>query len=111
MADGGLMGLKFPLLEDQGADIARAYGVTDPSGKKALRAFFVIDPEGVIQHATVNALNIGRSVDEMLRVVQAAQYVKAHGDEVCPMDWKPGAATMKPNEKGKKEFFEKRGKK
>jgi peroxiredoxin 2/4 len=106
--DGGLAGLKYPLVEDQGAAITRSFGVTTADGRKALRATFLIDPNGIVQHATVNALNVGRSVDETLRVAQAFQYAAQHNDEVCPMDWKPGAVTMKPNEGGKKEYFEKR---
>lgn len=106
--DGGLQGLKYPLIEDQGAAITRAFGVTTADGRKALRATFLVDPNGVVQHATINALNAGRSVDETLRVVQAFQYASQHSDEVCPMDWKPGEATMKPSEAGKKQYFEKR---
>ena len=104
--DGGIEGLKYPLLEDLGGAIADLYGVK--VGNKALRALFLIDPQGTVQHATINNLSVGRSVDETLRVVQAFQWVAQHGDEVCPMDWKPGATTMKPNEAGKKEYFKKR---
>lgn len=106
--DGGLQGLKYPLVEDQGAAITRSFGVLTPDTKKALRATVLIDPNGVVVHAGVNANNVGRSVDETLRLVQAFQYATQHSDEVCPMDWKPGAAAMKPNESGKKEYFEKR---
>lgn len=106
--DGGLQGLKYPLVEDQGAAITRSFGVLTPDGKKALRATILIDPNGVVVHAGVNANNVGRSVDETIRLVQAFQYATQHSDEVCPMDWKPGATAMKPNEGGKKEYFEKR---
>jgi peroxiredoxin (alkyl hydroperoxide reductase subunit C) len=104
--DGGLEGLKYPLLEDLGGQIAQKYGVLN--GTVALRGMFLIDPEGVVQHATVNNLSVGRSVDESLRVIQAFQWVAEHGSEVCPADWKPGKTTMKPSEAGKKEFFSKR---
>ena len=107
--EGGVQGLKYPLLEDLSRVIAQKYGVL--AGNKALRAMYLIDPNGVVQHVTINNLSVGRSVDETLRVVQAFQWVAQHGDEVCPMDWKPGATTMKPNEKGKKEYFEKRSSK
>lgn len=104
--DGGVEGLKYGLLEDLGGKIADKYGVL--LGSKAARALFLIDPNGVVQHVTVNNLNVGRSVDETLRVVQAFQWVAQHGDEVCPMDWKPGEKTMKPTETGKKEYFSQR---
>jgi alkyl hydroperoxide reductase subunit AhpC len=74
----------------------------------ALRGVFVIDEEGVIQSATVNHLGIGRSVDEVLRTLQAAQTVKITG-EVCPANWKPGDDTMKPDPKGAMAYFEKHG--
>lgn len=106
--EGGVAGIRYPLVEDQGAAITRAYGVSTPDGRKALRAAFLIDPNGVVQHATVNANNVGRSVDETLRVIQAFQYAAQHPDEVCPIDWKPGQTAMKPTERGKKEYFEKR---
>lgn len=68
----------------------------------ALRGLFIIDKEGVVQHATINNLAFGRNVDETLRVLQALQYVQAHPDEVCPAGWKPGSATMKPDPTGSK---------
>lgn len=106
--DGGVAGLRYPLVEDQGGAISRALGVLNPAGIKALRATYIVDPAGVVQHVTINNLPVGRSVDETLRVIQGFQYVSEHSGEVCPMDWKPGANVMKENEKGKKEFFEKR---
>lgn len=104
--EGGIEGLKYGLIEDLGGSIASKYGVLH--GNKALRAMFLVDPNGTVQHMTVNNLSVGRSVEETLRVVQAFQWVAQHGDEVCPADWKPGATTMKPNEAGKKEYFAKR---
>ncbi len=104
--EGGVAGLRYPLIEDQGGAISSAFGILN--GTKALRAAFLVDPNGVVQHATINNLPVGRSIEETLRVIQAFQYVSQHGDEVCPMDWKPGASTMKPNEKGKRDYFEKR---
>jgi len=71
----------------------------------ALRGLFIIDKEGVIQHATVNNLAFGRSVEETLRTLQAIQYVQKNPDEVCPASWQPGQKTMKPTPKDSKEFF------
>jgi len=100
---GGISGLSYPLLADLNKQMAAEYGVLTDAGV-ALRGLFLIDPEGVVQHATINNLGVGRSVDETLRVLQAFQYVKAHG-EVCPADWKPGGKSMKADWKGSKEYF------
>lgn len=71
----------------------------------ALRGLFLIDPKGLIRHATINDLPIGRSVDEALRVLQACQFTDKHG-EVCPANWHPGSKSMKADPKGSKEYFE-----
>jgi len=101
---GGIKGLGYPLLEDLKKELATAYGVLAEDGAVALRGLFLIDPEGVVQHATVNNLGVGRSVDETLRVLQAFQHVREHG-EVCPADWKPGTKTMKADWEKSKEYF------
>ena len=101
---GGIKGLAYPLLEDLKKELAAAYGVLDEAGAVALRGLFLIDPDGVVQHATVNNLGVGRSVDETLRLLQAFQYVREHG-EVCPADWKPGTKAMKADWEKSKEYF------
>jgi peroxiredoxin 2/4 len=101
---GGIKGLAYPLLEDLRKELAAAYGVLDEAGAVALRGLFLIDPDGVVQHATVNNLGVGRSVDETLRVLQAFQHVREHG-EVCPADWKPGTKSMKADWEKSKEYF------
>ena len=63
----------------------------------ALRGSFVINPEGEIKAYEVNDLGIGRSADELLRKVQAAQFVAEHGDQVCPAKWQPGEETLVPS--------------
>ncbi len=103
---GGIEGLRYPLLADMDKTLAQDYGVLDPSAGVALRGLFVIDPDGVVQHATINNLAIGRSVDETLRIVQAAQYVRENG-EVCPANWQPGSDSMKADWQGSKEYFSK----
>ena len=102
--EGGIKSLAYPLLEDLRKELAEAYGVLDEAGAVALRGLFLIDPEGIVQHATVNNLGVGRSVDETLRVLQAFQYTREHG-EVCPADWKPGTKTMKADWEKSKEYF------
>ncbi len=101
--DGGLGPVSFPLIADLSKEIARAYDVL-LAGGIALRGLFIIDPKGIVRHATINDLPVGRSVDEVIRVIQAFQYVEKHG-EVCPANWKPGADTMKPDPVGSKKYF------
>jgi peroxiredoxin (alkyl hydroperoxide reductase subunit C) len=102
---GGVGDLAYPLVADLKKDISDDYNVLDPAEGIALRGLFIIDKDGVIQHATINNLAFGRSVDETLRTLQAIQYVQSHPDEVCPAGWTPGAATMKPDPVGSKEYF------
>lgn len=103
--EGGLGDLAYPLVADLKKEISTAYNVLDPAEGIALRGLFIIDKDGVVQHATINNLGFGRSVDETLRVLQAIQYVQSHPDEVCPANWQPGAATMNPDPVKSKEFF------
>jgi alkyl hydroperoxide reductase subunit AhpC len=105
--DGGLGDVSFPLIADLNKSIAQAYDVLLGAGI-ALRGLFIIDPKGTVRHATVNDLPIGRNVDEVLRVIQALQFTDEHG-EVCPANWKPGEATMKPDPVGSKAYFSTHG--
>ncbi|GLC46217.1 hypothetical protein PLESTB_001536400 [Pleodorina starrii] len=102
--EGGLGDLAYPLVADLKKEISKAFGVLSDDGI-ALRGLFIIDKEGVVQHATINNLAFGRSVDETKRVLQAIQYVQSNPDEVCPAGWTPGSKTMKPDPKGSKEYF------
>jgi peroxiredoxin 2/4 len=102
--EGGVGDLKYPLVSDLKHEIARKYYVENEEGV-ALRGLFIIDPDGVIQHATVNNAPIGRNVDETVRILQAVKYVRDNPDEVCPAGWQPGSKTMKPTPTDSKEFF------
>lgn len=82
--------VKFPVLADTNHEISKNYQVLIDDAGIALRGTFIIDPKGVLQHMTVNALNVGRSADETLRTLQAVKT----GD-LCPANWKPGQATLK----------------
>ncbi len=97
--------MRYPLVSDLKKEISAAYNVLDPEAGVALRGLFIIDKEGIIQHATINNLAFGRSVDETLRTLQAIQYVQSHPDEVCPANWQPGQKTMHPDPVKSKEFF------
>jgi peroxiredoxin 3 len=105
-AKGGLGDVTFPIVADLTKDIAQAYDVLLKKAGIALRGLFIIDPKGVIRHATINDLPVGRNVDEVIRVIQAFQYVEEHG-EVCPANWTPGKDSMKPDPKGSQEYFQK----
>lgn len=83
--ESGVEGVKIPMLEDTNHQISRDYGVLIEEKGIALRGTFVIDPDGALQYQTVHSLNIGRSVSETLRVVEA---LKSGG--LCPVEWKPG---------------------
>lgn len=99
---GGIGEMNIPLLSDINKDIARDYGVLIEEDGIALRGLFVIDPQGILRHSTINDLPVGRNVDEVLRVVQAFKHADATG-EVVPCNWKPGKATINVAEADK--FF------
>jgi peroxiredoxin (alkyl hydroperoxide reductase subunit C) len=103
---GGLGDLAYPLVADLNKSIARDYGCLIEEAGVALRGLYVIDPKGVVRAAIVHDLPVGRSVDEVLRVIKAFQFVEKHG-EVCPANWSEGKATMKADPKGSKEYFAK----
>jgi peroxiredoxin (alkyl hydroperoxide reductase subunit C) len=103
--NGGLGDIAYPLVADLNKTIARDYQVLDEDAGIALRGLFIIDPDGVVLHSTINNLPVGRSVDETLRVLQAFQHVQAHPDEVCPANWTPGEKTMNPDPVKSKDFF------
>jgi peroxiredoxin (alkyl hydroperoxide reductase subunit C) len=89
--------IQYTMLGDPTAALAKDFEVYIEDEGMALRGSFVIDPEGKIVSYEVNANNIGREASELLRKVQAAQFVAAHGDQVCPAKWRPGAETLKPS--------------
>jgi peroxiredoxin 2/4 len=87
---GGVGELAYPLVSDLTRAISTAYQVLDPHQGFALRGLFIIDPEGIIQHLSINNASVGRSVDETLRILQAIQHTQRHPQEACPADWQPG---------------------
>jgi len=84
-----LGGIDYPLLSDREKGVCRAYGVLDEREGRALRATFIIDPDGMIQYALVSHKNVGRSVEETLRVLKALQTGRH-----CPAGWRPGEPTL-----------------
>ncbi len=85
-----LRALPFPMLADVKREISQAFGVLDKQEGVALRATFIVDPQGVIRFASAHDLNVGRNVDEVLRTLDALQT-----DELCPCNWKKGDPVLK----------------
>jgi alkyl hydroperoxide reductase subunit AhpC len=83
-----LADVRYPVLADPSHQLSRAFGVLGDDGA-ALRGTFLIDPDGIVRHASVTDLNVGRSPAETLRVLHALR-----ADELCPVDWRPGVATL-----------------
>jgi len=102
--DGGIGEINIPLLSDCNHDIGKKYGVMVPDAGITYRGLFIIDPNQNVRQITINDLPVGRSVDEVLRLVKAFQFVEKHG-EVCPANWQPGSATIKPDVEKSKEYF------
>eukprot|EP01128_Nolandella_sp_AFSM9_P001800 TRINITY_DN1220_c0_g1_i1.p1 TRINITY_DN1220_c0_g1~~TRINITY_DN1220_c0_g1_i1.p1 ORF type:complete len:234 (-),score=72.75 TRINITY_DN1220_c0_g1_i1:771-1373(-) len=104
--EGGLGGLKFPLLSDLTHGIGEAYSAMNGNSGHHLRATYIIDPKGIVRHVSMNDPPVGRSVDELVRVTTALQFADKHG-EVCPLNWTPGKDTIDTNDKLK--YFSKHG--
>ncbi|ACU89247.1 peroxiredoxin [Desulfomicrobium baculatum] len=107
---GGIGPVGFSMVADVKHEIAKAYGIEHPEAGVALRASFLIDRDGVVQHQVVNNLPLGRNVDEMLRLVDALQFTEKHG-EVCPAGWQKGDTGMKPDAHGVADFLSKNAEK
>jgi NADH-dependent peroxiredoxin subunit C len=88
--------IKFPMLADPTGALAKAFGVYIDEDGLAYRGTFVVNPEGAVKLAEIHDNGIGRNAEELVRKVQAAQFVASHPNEVCPAKWTPGAATLKP---------------
>ncbi|KAI9316352.1 AhpC/TSA family protein [Dichotomocladium elegans] len=102
---GGLGEMNIPIVADKTKKVARDYGVLLEDAGVTLRGLFIIDPKGTVRQITINDLPVGRNVDEVLRLVEAFQFTDKHG-EVCPAGWKKGSATIKPDVKESKAYFE-----
>ena len=112
LKDGGIKGVKYPLVADFSKTIAENFDVLagnydiDDDGNAsftgaplAYRGTFLIDKQGIVKHQLVNDLPLGRNIDETLRTLDALQFVEIHG-EVCPANWKKGDKAMKPTQEG-----------
>lgn len=101
---GGIGPVNYPLVADINHSICRSYGVEHPEAGVALRAAFLIDRDRVVRNQTVNDLALGRSMSEILRVVDAIQFHEEHG-EVCPANWEKGKTGMRPTPEGVADYL------
>lgn len=102
---GGIGNVRFPMVADLTKNISRSYDVLY-NESIALRGLFLIDKEGIVQHATINNLSIGRNVEEILRVLDALEFHEKYGD-VCPANWHPGEEAMKGSTAGVADYLAK----
>lgn len=103
-AKGGIQGVEYPLISDLNKTISRDYQVLKSDDGIAYRGLFLIDREGIVRHSMINDLPIGRSVEEVLRILDAWIYFENNG-EVCPANWKPGKKAFKPTNEGVTQYF------
>lgn len=101
---GGIEGVTYPLVADLTKSIASHYHVLKEDEGIAYRGLFIIDKNGIIRHALINDLPLGRSVDEVLRTLDALIFHETHGD-VCPANWKTGEKTMKETQESLATYF------
>lgn len=88
--------IEYPMLADQKHQLADFFDLIDSDSGQAYRGVYIINPEGVIKSYTVNAMGVGRNAQEILRTLEAAQFVAENGDNVCPANWHPGEKTIVP---------------
>ncbi len=118
--DGGIKGVKYPLVADSSKTISENYDVlagsydynddgeaTFTGAPVAYRGLFLIDKQGIVRHQVVNDLPIGRSIEEAIRVVDALQFFEENG-EVCPADWHKGDKGLKATQEGIADFLSKK---
>lgn len=118
--DGGIQGVKYPLVVDQSLQISKDYDVLIGQDEynedgdvvlkgepKAYRGLFLIDKSGVVRHQLVNDLPLGRNVDEVIRLIDALQFTEEYG-EVCPANWKKGEKSLKATQDGISSYLSER---
>ncbi|KAH0787885.1 thioredoxin peroxidase [Histomonas meleagridis] len=103
---GGLGKINIKLIGDLGAKISKKYNFYDENLGHNMRGTVIIDPEGIIKHVSMTHPNVGRNVNEVLRLVKAFQFSEKH-KKVCPAQWEEGKDAINPNLKDSKEYFEK----
>lgn len=101
---GGIEGISYTLVADLNKTIATSYHVLNKKEGVAFRGLFLIDQAGIIRHQLINDLPIGRSIDEVLRILDALIFFEKHG-EVCPANWKVGEKALEPTSQGLESYF------
>jgi NADH-dependent peroxiredoxin subunit C len=91
-----IQSIDYPMAADPTGKVCRMLGTYIEDEGVSLRATFIIDPDGVLKAIDIHDNSIGRSVDEILRKLQASQFVRENHGEVCPASWRPGSKTLKP---------------
>ncbi len=89
--------IKYPMISDNTFEISRSFNVLREGEGRSDRGTFIVDPDGIIQAMEITAEGIGRDASDLMRKVKAAQYVRAHPDEVCPAKWQEGEETLAPS--------------
>jgi peroxiredoxin (alkyl hydroperoxide reductase subunit C) len=88
--------IRYPMLADPTGKLCRAFGTYIEDEGVSLRATFIVDPDGLVKNMDLHDNSIGRSIQEILRKLQAAKFVREHKGLVCPASWTPGKKTLKP---------------
>lgn len=101
---GGILGVSYPIISDLNKTIARNFEVLNEDEGIAYRGLFLMDREGIVRHQLINDFPLGRSVEEVIRLLDALIFHEKNG-EVCPANWKSGEKAMKPNTEGLSEYF------
>jgi peroxiredoxin 2/4 len=102
---GGIGPIGYPIVSDLSKSIARSYGVLHDE-EVALRGLFLIDRDGIVRHALVNDLPLGRSVAETMRMLDALRFHEERG-QVCPANWQEGKEGMEPTTEGVVDYLTK----
>lgn len=103
VCDGGIGDVNFEMISDLNKSISSSYGVLSEGGV-AYRGTFFIDEDGIIRHASLNDLMIGRNIDEILRIIDAYKFYQKNGD-VCPVNWKLGEPGMEASVNGVQDYM------
>ena len=104
--EGGLGEIAYPIIGDLGGVISKKFGFYMEDAGHDLRGTVIIDPQGIVRHISMNHPDVGRNIEEVLRLVKGYQFAAEHG-EVCPAQWQEGGDTIKPDVKKSKEYFSK----
>lgn len=101
---GGIGPVGYTMVSDLTHNISRDYGIIHPEANVSMRASFIINKDGIVMTQSVNNLPIGRSIDELIRQIDAIQFHEANG-EVCPVNWQKGKAAMTATSDGVAEYL------